>query len=739
MRRITIKQRLFIVVAAAVFPLALMSAAALYVGYQEQRKQVERSGLDIARALSTAVDAELRRTISVLDVLGRASAFGRGESAALYERAAYVLKSQPNWHKIIMFDAQGRRMLDVGGNPGPADRPPAEPASFTEVVRTRQPLIGYLALDRGPQWAFAVRVPVVANGELVGILTAVLKPEAILSVLQGQRVPGDWVVAAADAKGVRVARTRAHVESVGTPYSPSLARMMQSSEEGTSVTHTSEGDEVFTAWTRSRETHWYVAVGQSTAVVNAQARQYFYTLGGGAALSILIGLAAALVLARRVTNPMADLRDAALAMGHGAPVKVPETDLAEIHDVGTTLARAAEAQSAARAEREELLRREQAARAAAEGANRAKDEFLAMLGHELRNPLGAISNASALLANPALPANGAARARDVIARQVGHLTRLTDDLLDASRALTGKIALRPVALDVAEVAAQSLATLRASQRLRGHRVVEQLESAWTEVDPIRLDQIISNLLVNAAKYTPEDGTIRLTVRREGDEAVLRVADDGIGLEPELAARVFDLFVQGERELDRTQGGLGIGLTLVRRLAEMHGGSASVHSDGTGKGSEFTVRFPAIAPVQRAQHSAPARAGAKGRDILVVEDNPDARDTLRELLELLGHRVETASDGVAAVEMALAFQPEIALIDVGLPKLNGYEVAQRIRASNGGRRPYLVAVTGYGMPEDRQRALEAGFDAHVTKPVEIDALGELLAAPVPPPEGKPRTL
>jgi two-component system, sensor histidine kinase len=234
--------------------------------------------------------------------------------------------------------------------------------------------------------------------------------------------------------------------------------------------------------------------------------------------------------------------------------------------------------------------------------------------------------------------------------------------------------------------------------------------------------------VNAVKYTPRGGAIRVGVKREGEDAVLVVADNGAGIEPELAPRVFDLFVQGRRDLDRSEGGLGIGLTLVRRLAELHGGSATMHSDGPGKGSEFTIRLPRIEA--HAQPDAlPGQSTAAPRHVLVVEDNPDARDTLRMLLELGGHRVETAADGAAALEKALALQPELALIDVGLPTVDGYEVARRIRASHGIRRPYLIALTGYGSPEDRARAVEAGFDRHVVKPVDPETLSEIMAMPV----------
>ena len=728
MRRTSLRQRLFIVVAAAVVPLAIMSAVALYAGYQQQRAQAERSGLDIARALSTAVAAELRRTVSVLQVLSNSVLLERDDLSTFHARVRAARESQAGWRAVILSDIEGKSLLNSDLPYGGPIAPIVERESLAQVVSTGAPAVGYLAKGPEGRFAFPVRVPVIRDGKVRYVLSAVIDPQGILDLLQSQRVPGDWVVAVSDAKGLRVARTRSMQQSLGTPFSPTLVAMMQrNGEEGTGVTYSSEGDSVFTAYTRARETGWITAVGLATTQVDAAARSSFVTLGSGIALSIVVGILAAFALARSVAGPMERLREAAIAMGRGERVRSAASDIREIDDVAATLLTAVEEQARASAEREDLLQREQAARATAEAANRAKDEFLAMLGHELRNPLGAISNAASLLEHPNVNPDVAARARGVIARQVGHLTRLTDDLLDAGRALMGKIVLRPQPLDLATIAAQSLATLKASNRLRGHRVVEDLEPAWVDADPIRLDQIIGNLVVNAVKYTPETGTIRVSVRREGAEAVLRVADSGIGIEPALAARVFELFVQGDRELDRSQGGLGIGLTLVRRLAEMHAGTASVHSDGHGKGSEFTVRFPAIEPTQ-AQGDAPASSqAARRREILIIEDNPDARETLRLLLEMMGHDVETASDGEAGLEKALALQPEIALVDIGLPKLDGYEVARRIRASRGLRQPYLVALTGYGTPEDRQRAFDAGFDTHVAKPLDHETLASILAA------------
>ena len=720
MKRVLFRQRIFVVVAAAVLPLAVMSAVALYAGYQQQRAQAERAGLDVARALSIAIDRELGRTISILNVLGDSLQDENVDVRAFHGHAKRVRMDQPDWRAIIAYDARGNPLLNTEEPFGAPLRPLIERESFDLVLVKRQPVIGYLRKGPNGRYAFPMRVPVVRGGEVRYVLTAVLEPDTILNVLKGQRVPEYWVVAVADAKGVRVARTLASEQSVGTPYSATLVDMMRMlGDEGKGVTYSSEGEPVFTAYTRSRSTGWYTAVGLPTSAVEAAARANFNTWGGGLVLSLIVGVIAAVVLARSVTRPMMKLRESAIATQGGEPFEAPQSEIREIDDVARALEEASRSRS-------ELLQSEREARAAAENANRAKDEFLAMLGHELRNPLSAISNASTLLDAPNLQPEQSARARAVITRQVGHLARLTDDLLEVGRALMGKIQLRRQPLDLAVLVAQSVATLKSAQRLRNHHLQEEYRPVWADCDAVRLDQVVANLVVNAVKYTPEGGTIRVSVGREGHSAVLRVADDGIGLAPELAGRVFDLFVQGERELHRSQGGLGIGLTLVRSMAQMHGGDASVTSAGPGLGSEFTVRIPAIEAPAGAETSAPRDDVERARHVLIVEDNIDACETLRALLEMHGHRVDTANDGATGLERALALQPEVVLLDVGLPGMDGYEVARRIRAARGIRRPLLVAITGYGGAEDRERALAAGFDAHLTKPVEYPTLSVLIS-------------
>jgi PAS domain S-box-containing protein len=369
-----------------------------------------------------------------------------------------------------------------------------------------------------------------------------------------------------------------------------------------------------------------------------------------------------------------------------------------------------------------------AARAEAEAASRAKDEFIAMLSHELRNPLGAISTAIALL-NRIEPVSGlAGRARAAITRQTDHLNRLIEDLLEVTRSLLGKITLVRGPIDLSEMAQRCLIALESVAKLEGRALTIEAEPVWVDADPTRLEQIIMNLLSNAVKFTPKGGAIRVEARREDGEAVLRVADTGEGIAPQFLPLVFDLFAQGDTNFDRPSGGLGVGLTLVRRLVELHGGRVEAASPGLGKGSVFTVRLPALAgePTRRPQSEEALPSGPQKR-ILIVEDDADNREMMHILLESSGHEVHDAADGASGVEIATRLQPDIVLIDIGLPGLDGYEVARRIRAvlKDG---PRLIALSGYGQPEDKRRAFGAGFDDHLVKPADPTRLASILAEP-----------
>lgn len=364
-------------------------------------------------------------------------------------------------------------------------------------------------------------------------------------------------------------------------------------------------------------------------------------------------------------------------------------------------------------------------------ADRRKDEFLAMLAHELRNPLAPLRNALHVVRQRGPEQSAVVRqAWELMDRQVDHLVRLVDDLLDVSRITRGRVELRKEKVDLAEAATRALESARPLIDARRHRLTYEGPPApvRVEADPVRLAQVIGNLLNNAAKYTDEGGQITLTVGREGHEAVVRVRDTGAGLPPEMLPRVFDLFTQAESTLDRAQGGLGIGLTLVRSLVEMHGGSVQALSAGPGQGSEFVVRLPALAgePEARAGAGPAAAAPVAPRRVLVVDDNADSAESLALLLRLSGHQARTAYNGTSALAAARAFSPQVVLLDIGLPGMDGYEVARRLRAGAGGEKMVLVAQTGYGQEDDHRRSRQAGFDAHLVKPVDPGVLEALLA-------------
>jgi signal transduction histidine kinase/DNA-binding response OmpR family regulator len=365
--------------------------------------------------------------------------------------------------------------------------------------------------------------------------------------------------------------------------------------------------------------------------------------------------------------------------------------------------------------------------------DRRKNEFLAMLAHELRNPLAPIRNAVQVLRMIDLRDTDLLWANDVIARQVEQMVRLVDDLLDISRITGGKIQLQREPVDVAAVVARAVETSRPLIDARRHELTVELpeETLAVDADRVRLAQVLANVLNNAAKYTGDGGRIWLTAARDGPEAVFRVRDTGIGISKEMLSSVFDLFTQVNHSLDRSQGGLGIGLTLVRRLVEMHGGNVQAFSDGVNQGSEFVIRMPALTgphPPGPSTNGDRAASGASApRRVLVVDDNDDAARSLARLLRLTGHEVTTAPDGASALAALPAFGPEIVLLDIGLPGMDGYEVAREMRRHPGGEKLALVALTGYGQDEDRRRSQEAGFNEHLVKPVDPDVLQSLLAS------------
>ena len=363
-------------------------------------------------------------------------------------------------------------------------------------------------------------------------------------------------------------------------------------------------------------------------------------------------------------------------------------------------------------------------------ADHNKDDFLAMLAHELRNPLAPVMNAARILRMLKSDNSIVNRAQEIIERQADHLTKLVDDLLDVSRIQKGKVRLRKERLELSAAISRSVDGCEHLIKAQDHIItlsLQRLPPLYIDADPTRIDQILVNLIGNAAKYTPPRGTIHIAAAREEGLAVVRVRDNGLGIAPDDLQRVFEVFTQVDRSLERSQGGLGLGLKLVKELVEMHGGSVEARSEGLNRGSEFILRLPALDTVDSKPIPAPklVAANAKPRRILVVDDSPDSRETMQMFLAMLGHSVETAEDGQEAVDQALRSLPEVAFVDIGLPILSGYEVAKQIRQGPGGQGIVLVALSGYVLAEDKRKALAAGFDVHLSKPADLDAVTKLL--------------
>jgi len=436
-----------------------------------------------------------------------------------------------------------------------------------------------------------------------------------------------------------------------------------------------------------------------------------------------IGLVAAYFMAVRFMRPVRRLTEAAERVtGGDYETMVPVVSDDEFGALSTNFNEMTAALRARRGERDQ-------AEAALREADRRKDEFLAVLGHELRNPLSAMAHSVDVIEASADDPHADEAAREVLTRQTKNLTRLVDDLLDVARISEGKIELRKQPVEIGQALIRAVEAIRPLTDERRHSVNLVLASGgtlWIEADPTRLDQIITNLLNNAAKYTPDGGRITVTERLDGRDAVIIIRDTGIGIAPEMLAKIFELFTQADRSLEHRTGGLGVGLSLCRQLVELHRGSIAAQSSGPGRGATFTLRFPVVeAPVPIAA-PAPAKRRLTGtrRRILLVDDNLDTVRSMARLLTLRGHEVATAVDGLAALKVAREFQPDFMLLDIGLPSLDGYSLARRLRAEGFIDTP-IIAISGYAQQSDRERSREAGFNHHFAKPVDFEALAELI--------------
>ena len=692
-------------------PVVLAAGFALYVLSQTEKLTFERGARERIRALSTGIDAELRSSVTSLQaVIGASRALREGDLDGLQRELADVLLGQADWLGVSLDPIAGQLQVVASSRAGGTSSGTLQdPASRDRAVQTGTPVIGNVTpRPQGSGMSIPVRVPVKRDGVTTYVLTAEVDPTSISRLLVLQQLPADWIGVVVDGARSFVARTLGGETVVGRRSSDGLRSAMAANAEGFMLGYTVEGIAVYTAHRVSETSGWGTAIGVPERVVSASSQRILLAFAGGAILALLAALALALRLGQKLVEPIALL--ALRTRDLGREVTAPATTLAvaEIEQLGRAMDQARAAirrRDALEAELALLLESERTARKEAEFANASKDEFMAMLGHELRNPLAVISNAVHILASG--KPQFTERAVRMISENNRHLSRLIDDLLDVGRMSTGKIFFSASPVCFSEIINQTLDSFIASGKQ--HRIICAIEpDVWVSGDPTRLQQIVGNIVSNAFRYTPKNGLIEVTLSLTSTHCELIVRDNGMGMPEDLVPRVFELFVQGEQALSRANSGLGIGLTLVKRLVEMHGGTVTAASGGTGAGSTFTVVLPRIekSTVESTTGTVSKDRAVQARTVVIVEDNRDGRESLLSTLEGAGHRVYAFADGDSGLNAILALTPDVAVIDIGLPDIDGYQLAMRARSAV--RPPVMIAISGYARTVDAAMAFDAGF-------------------------------
>jgi signal transduction histidine kinase len=595
---------MFLLVLASVIPLAAFSLAVSYALLKGNYDGFVTVVKDRNRAFMSAIDAEVTGHIRTLQAVSASRALAARDYRRFHEELVAVLATQPGWANVVLHAADGRHLVSAAvpwGTPLPDQA--LQPESILTAIRTLKPVAGNVVLARqGLQRpSLPIRLPVLKNGKVQHVLTAVIVPEAFDSVFQAQRLPSGWASGLVDADGGLIIRIPAR--PAGTKASPAYLEALSKGDEGWYRGITLDGADTFTAFTKSGRLGWSLGFAIPAEEVLGPVRRGAWLAGGGVLLVLLLGLSAAYWLSRRVARPMAELASSATSLGQGEKLVVPRSSIQEVSELGRALDAAASAIIA----RDRELRR-QASELQAADAN--KSQFLALLSHELRNPLAPLSNGLSVLKMRG-DAQVAARTHAMMERQIVQLRRLIDDLLDVSRIDRGKLELRRERIAVDAVVRNAIETAKPGIETRHHELAVRYapDALYVEGDAVRLGQVVANLLNNAAKFTPQGGRIEICTRAEGDRAAISVADNGIGFTAEDRARIFDMFVQLDASRTQSAGGLGLGLTLVRSLVEMHGGAIEARSAGLGQGATFIVRLPlAEAPAAEGEAAAALPAG-----------------------------------------------------------------------------------------------------------------------------------
>ena len=724
------------IILIVLIPLLALSAWGLSLLLEDEKEARLQAVAEKTRSVALSIDQELAGAEGSLRVLAQTEALAGEDLRELYTLMRRTITSADSW--AVLYDADGRmvlhthhpygKALDDGPNPWVRD-----------AIAHRRPGVSNLREGRaGKSRVVSVHIPVVTASGRAFLISHTFHNTHFTGLLRRRDLPATWVIGLFGSDGISIARNVRQQDFVGTPVRPELFDAARRQFSGRIINRTRDGFMAYNSFTHTSRAAWTVAIAAPRDEINSPARNA--TWFAALVLLVAIGCAGAgiMMFARRITGSFELTLAAAKTLEIGgipAPVRsgVLEADLLQraLHDAGVKLAHQNEARRELEAERETLLASEREARREAENQNHAKDEFLAMLAHELRNPLAPISAAAQTLGLQITNERVVRRAGEVIVRQVDHLKSLINDLLDVSRVTRGLVAIERDEAELGPIVASAVEQAQPLIQTHGHALQVDVRCPHVSIrgDRVRLIQVISNLLNNAAKYTPAGGAIALSADVRGNEVVVEVEDNGMGIDAELLPHVFDLFRQAKRSSERAQGGLGLGLALVRSIMTLHGGRVEAHSEGLGKGARFTLFLPLHAAGSRRDGAASLDAPAPAAPVrlIIVDDNLDAARALANLLEAKGHSVAIVADAPSALELGRAEPFAVYILDIGLPGMDGYELARRLRASDSSAPATLVALTGYGQAQDIDKALAAGFDHHFVKPIDIEALDRILAA------------
>lgn len=722
-----VRSHLVLMALVLLVPVILVLGYAIASLIDGERDAYLRSMREAARSTSLAANLEWNYASGSAAALSRSKTLAAGDLLTFYQQCKET--NSGTEINTILSDADGRQLFNTARPYGElVQDPPSEEvrARVTSVIRGRRSVISrVIAGPATGQYFVSLDVPTALPNQQNYVLSQWFATKHLERAYPSRNIPTEWLIAIFDQDGRTISRNRGPAEYIGEMPRDDLRKAILN-ETVSQIRNTArDAIPLYTVFERSNLTGWTVAVGAPVHLVEASARRAGLLVSVALLAAFLFSATAVYLLGRRLVSNIERAKHAAIMLGrHEAPklVNSPIKEIEELHSalhqVGVVLARY-------QAEQIEFLQQTREAQLTAEHRNKAKDDFLAMLGHELRNPLSAITAGISLISMPTVSDSARSRATEAIKRQCGLLTKIVDELLDASRVVKGKVTLSKKIIDLAELAQRCIEAIELRGFGRTHKIAVDLTSCFVNADAVRLSQVIGNLLENAFKFTPAGGNVNIKVMPIEEHALIEISDSGVGIDADILAHVFEVFVQGQSQMDRANGGLGIGLSVVGAMVNEHGGTVTAESDGVGMGSCFTVRLPLVFSQIGEKDTPPLVAmvhrPSVAAKILVIDDNADARVMLRELLQSVGLNVVEASTGQSGVDACADPLITTAIIDIGLPDLSGYQVATRVRNHQFNRPLRLIALTGYGQESDRERALAAGFDVFMTKPVQIDHL------------------